>query len=73
MPRPKDQLRLNRQNLLREKSLKRDPRNLVPDKSKDTDLKAKIKSTKDKLSRTKILAPTSGVIVGLKNIQWVEL
>ncbi len=58
---------LKTQKLLREKKFKEETlENLVQTKVKITDLKAKIISTKDKLSRTKILAPTSGVIVGLK-------
>jgi len=58
---------LQTQQLLREKKFKEETlEKLVQTKTKIADLKSRIVSTKDKLNRTKILAPTSGVIVGLK-------
>jgi epimerase transport system membrane fusion protein len=58
---------LQTQQLLREKKFKEDTlEKIVQTKTKIADLKSRIISTKDKLKRTKIIAPTNGIIVGLK-------
>lgn len=58
---------LDTQRLLRKKKFKEEVLDkLVKTKSQIEDLKSKIIATKDKLKRTKIKAPLSGTIVGLK-------
>jgi epimerase transport system membrane fusion protein len=58
---------LKTQQLLRKKKFKEETLDkLVETKSKIEDLKSKIIATEDKLKRTKIIAPTSGTILGLK-------
>ncbi len=58
---------LDTQRLLQKKKFKEDVLDkLVRTKSQIEDLKSKIIATKDKLKRTKIKAPLSGTVVGLK-------
>ena len=58
---------LDTQRLLQKKKFKEDVLDkLVRTKSQIEDLKSKIIATKDRLKRTKIKAPVSGTVVGLK-------